>query len=1059
MDQTIRRFWPIKRKSLKNPTKPETTEVPTLPALPVLSHFEYNISYEATVSGPPPEVGSLPMKPSSDAKPRKSFGHYRARSTGLQEFRTVAEKDTQSRATSSGEIKPILVAISRPATAIGKQLHHTESGNNGASLPPVPVAPPLDMTAALAVPNKAHDFQLAPKRHVDIMSFAAATGKHIEAYNEEIAERNLDLVAVAKKSTTTTYTPKKRYQEDVASRRAASMGYSYKKEAPLLKLPADRLSKPLNSSVVKRRPVNAAQQPYKHEGEVLPSAQKMVSTPGSAAHHSRNASANFKKLTPLPPISQEQSVEEGERVDPILENDSRPTTEQKSQEEGKSQRTTRYPSLHGKKLLAEAGQPTSYPPLTKLSTRANEGPSVASGSTRDHRQPLNSNAYEAPIVEYAELAAPTNYPIAHGLDSKQPASSSSQQTADNSPLRPHPLSSRTSSADQARSLSSFGYSRDTLHRTYMDLTGDEPEPLSKVSTTSQNLDYLETPVVAQAQTNTLQLQRAQLPGSDSYHNPGFIASLDPADGSTSSRRKYWTENRQSMRWSGAFSDNGIFDNTQPLAFSGITTMSSMSPTSRPIHKRSRATESSRTARSGDSILHSPTLQRAPFSDIEKSSYAGAKSHHVAVRSLDSRTKAPIIVTPPGAPTRPDSSQGPAASQTPHPVYTSPESLDSGDFIDPSRSFGVTARDFASTPSRQSTARPQAPRQRSQPLTAVATRPRAPRQKSEGGLLQDKQSTPRPHVRGEYMSNSTANGIHELPVSQSPQNTPQVNHIDNHQDELIIPPFDEGEFARKQAQARAALLRLQMSLEEIWDMSPGRPDSSTQRHVAKQILDQTHMVQPEDLGSADAPTSIYHEQMDYQSKKKVNRPTQLRVQSENVVTHRHALLRAQSENIFTMHHGYTKHGPRAFPSVHSFVTVAPTATAAKPLTLAAGHTKTSSAGSASHSYNYANSNATNSSSNRTPTLPNPPLTPVLPSPSGTEVSETEVSLSNFPVPQSPEERGRASDAELERPKTARMHSQKSSASTQASAYSIPHHMVPRRDSSRRDQLDEAADTWS
>ena len=217
------------------------------------------------------------------------------------------------------------------------------------------------------------------------------------------------------------------------------------------------------------------------------------------------------------------------------------------------------------------------------------------------------------------------------------------------------------------------------------------------------------------------------------------------------------------------------------------------------------------------------------------------------------------------------------------------------------------------------------------------------------------------------------------------------------------------------------------------MPPGRPDSSAQRHVARQILDQDRKPQSEEKKTSAPPTSMYYEKKEYQSRAETNRPAPLRTPSEDTS-------KASSG------YSYEKAGPNSFAqSVYSAVTIAPSTT--RPPTTN-GHTKSSSAGSASHSYNYANGASTNNGSRALSTLPNPPLTPVLPSPSGTEVS-----LSSFPMPQAPEFRGRIPAVENDRPQTARMHSTKSSVASIASVYSIPHHMVPSRDSSRRDTFDK------
>ena len=1036
MDQAIRRFWPIRRKSLNKSVRPEITEVAQLPAL---SGLEYNKAYETTVSGPPPEVGSLPIKPSDEAKPRKSFGHSKARSGGLQEFRAVVDKDAHSRATSTG-IQPVLVGISRPAQSGSKSQNVMESGNNMGNLLPAPDASRPITAMSLPESRKAQKLQPTPKRHVDIMAFAAATGKYLEGYNEDVAERNLDLTAVANGSSTTTYEPKSRYQEEVATRNAAAAGYLYVKEAPRISVPIAGRSNTMHSrNITENEQVTARQQAYKHEERAVSSAEKTRAIQDPAAYHSRNGSATIKNSTPLPPISQELSVEDAERAIHGLENDLHTTAQDQSQNDLESERVPRYPSTQSKGVLMEIGQSSSYQPLLNLATRANEGRPIANGNARDHEHPLYSNPYEVPATHVTGSTVQRVDQITHQPTSRQTPNSSSQQYGDGSFRRLGKSSSRTSSADHVRPASSLSHSRDTSNRTFLDLTQDAPEPLSQVSSGSPNLDYLESPVVAQAKTDLLQVRRAHVVDSDSYNYRDVITPPDSTNKGFISTRNLQTREGHSNRWSEAFSDNGSFLAEQPLAFSGVTTVSSVSPASRPISKFSPAAESSRIARLREPTKQSSTSRRTPSSDTARPRATDEvkDSQHMTARSLDSRTKAPTfyVGTTPRTYGQPDSQPSHSAIQTPQVVYTSPESLSSSDFIDPSRAFGVTARDFASTPSRQSITRSHASRQRSEPYASEANRPPASRQDLVQKLSQEQKAAPRRHLGFEHKSNDAGSSITPLPAINSAQISSQFDHVDTPPKELTASSFDEAEFARKQAQARAAILRLQMSLEEQYDVSPGRPDSSAQRHIARQILDQTRKVNKEDFKVLNAPTSKYYERKEYQSKARTNRPAPLQTPSEEITT---------SGNI------YDDQGPNSFQqSVHSSVTVPSTDT--RPL--ANGYSKFSSAGSASHSYNYANSFGTNGNTRAPPNLSNPPLTPVLPSPSGTEVSGTEVSLSSFPMPRSPEQRGRKLVSEPERPRASRMNSQKSSVSTLASVYSIPHHMVPARDSSRRDHFED------
>jgi hypothetical protein len=1028
MEAQLRRFWP-RRKSLKKSAKPDVIEVPYVPAR---SGFEYNDSYEATVSGPPPQVGAFPRKPSDDKKLKKSFGHAKAQSAGLQECRTVVEKDAHLRARSTGGIQPILLGISRPITRGSMHKDRIDTGTH-ASAPAVPAVPRLNPTASLPSsattrvntvtslpqPRKAQKFQSTNKRHVDIMSFATATGRYMEGYNEEVAERNLDLVALANESATTTSAPISRYQEDVATRNAALTGYRSKVTSRMRSVPEGGRANSLSNDVVLKSTA-AIQRGYKHEGVISTSTKPMRSPHDSIAHHSRSGSGTSKTSIPLPPITQELSAEDAHRIIPGLGDNQIPDPKNQDQQGMEYEEIiTRYPSLHCRNILS-SGQSSSHP---KSTTRANESRPIANGNLKDHVNPLFSNPYEAPGFENAETDVRRVDPSTNRLTSRHTSSGLPQHLGDSTSRIQGDAASRTSSLGNSRAASSLS----NRNRTFMDLTEDEPETLSRYM--SQDIDYVESPVLAQAKTDMLHVRRAQAVGSNTYTQHDMITPPDSADNGVMDTRSLRAPRPQSRRWSGAFSDSGSFSNEQSLAFSGVTIVSSMSPASRAVSKFNTVSERSRTGKSHAEPNQSSKSRRTPFSDTARPRVKEGEATHTRAGSLKTRDLGQASTSLLNS----ASNQGLPPTQTPQTFYTSPESLTSRDFVDPSRTSGVAARDFAATPSRWSTIHASAPRQQSQPPPAEASRLPATRQRSDP-IVPHEQRTPRRHLGFEHKSSGYPSNFLELPVIKEPSKSPQLDHVDTPEKELMASSFDEEEFARKRSQARAALLRLQMSLEEQYDMSPGRPDSSAQRHVARQILDQNRPSQAEGKHAPNAPTSMYYEKKDYQSKAKTNRP---------------APIRTPSEDSLKSAGGYTKQGTNSFASsVYPAVTVAPSNL----------HIKSSSAGSASHSYNYAN-NTNGFNAARSSNLPNPPLTPVLPSPAGTEVS-----LSAFPMPttasQSPEQiqRGQMSTAEPERPRTARKHSAKSSVASIASVYSIPHHMVPARDSSRRDQFDEKVEAW-
>lgn len=889
----------------------------------------------------------------------------------------------------------------------------------------------LNTATSLPQPRTAKRFQPVVKRHLDIMSFAAANGNHLEGYNEEVAARNLDLKNLASQSATTLTVPVSKYQEDVATRNAATMGYKYKPSTHTQSVPGGHRSNSLDSTAAMNASSSAIPAAYRHEGMTVP--RKTRSVHESAAYHSRNGSTTSKSSTVLPATIQEFSVEDVGPKTPWLEEQHQYEAVQRREQTAEPESAfTRYPSMKGKNILESSNQRAPIPPLPKMMTRANQSRPIATSSSKEYGHPLHSNPCEAPLAEHVNYAKRGSETRHERLSLRQKPSKSSQYPGDNLSRRTGVSLSRSSSADRGRPTSSSTYNGDVGNRTFMDLSKDEAEKQSQYE--SPNPEYQESLMLAQAAADMVQVDGAQLVGSTSSQYSGLITPSETEDYGTSGKRLS-AFNRQSKRWSSAYSDTGSLRSEQPLAFSAVTTLSSTSPATRPTSKFSQAAENSRIAKSRERTSRGSTSRRAPSSDITRPSTSneGADRSHRKTLDPPENIKASTFYddTPSEAFIE---QQDHTAIQSSQVLYTSPESLSSGDFTDPSHVFGVLTRDFAATPSRQSTVRQQPPRQNS--LTHVPgypTRPELPRQTSQPTISREQKYATRRLLGYEHISSDTVSDFDELPSIHEPSRSPQLDHVDNPVKELTASYFDEAEFARKQAQARAALLRLQMSLEEQYDMSPGRPDSSAQRHVARQILDQNRKPRSEAKKTSAPPTSMYYEKKEYQSRAKTNRPAPLRTPSEDTS-------KASSG------YSYEKAGPNSFAqAVYSAVTIAPTTT--QPLTTN-GHTKSFSAGSASHSYKHANSASTNNGSRGASTLPNPPLTPVLPSPCGTEVS-----LSSFPMPQPPEFRGRRPAVEHDRPRTARMHSTKSSVASIASVYSIPHHMVPSRSSSRRDTFDQ------
>jgi hypothetical protein len=95
--------------------------------------------------------------------------------------------------------------------------------------------------------------------------------------------------------------------------------------------------------------------------------------------------------------------------------------------------------------------------------------------------------------------------------------------------------------------------------------------------------------------------------------------------------------------------------------------------------------------------------------------------------------------------------------------------------------------------------------------------------------------------------STANGVKALPRRYSPRDDDTNGHI--HPPPLSQPTFDESEFAQKQAEAREALIRLQLSLNENFLTKPSPTSRSTRSSHPKHIYSFSD-------GRPAAPSSIF-----------------------------------------------------------------------------------------------------------------------------------------------------------------------------------------------------------
>ena len=170
----------------RNKSKPPAPRDP-----PPQDSFQTTSSYAAVSSGPAPKVGALPLKPSQDKKPRRSFSHTKANSDALQQTGHLAQSANIGRPrTSSGSVKPFFVGVSRPADSSGIPSGPSSRGTSidvsaiaAPALAEPPPVPPL--------PKDLDSFR-GPRYH-DIMQYAAMQQVSRATFNEHVATRNIAL--------------------------------------------------------------------------------------------------------------------------------------------------------------------------------------------------------------------------------------------------------------------------------------------------------------------------------------------------------------------------------------------------------------------------------------------------------------------------------------------------------------------------------------------------------------------------------------------------------------------------------------------------------------------------------------------------------------------------------------------------------------------------------------------------------------------------------------------------------------------------------------------------
>ena len=368
------------------------------------------------------------------------------------------------------------------------------------------------------------------------------------------------------------------------------------------------------------------------------------------------------------------------------------------------------------------------------------------------------------------------------------------------------------------------------------------------------------------------------------------------------------------------------------------------------------------------------------------------------------------------------------------LYTTPESLSSGDFVNPSRAFGVRTRDFATSPSKNHAAVGSLS-SLAESQDEVDEPPAKPTNKAKqtnhvAFLTTPTQYSP-PAQYSSHFDNSASRTVKPRLATKRPESVlggPDPTHLQKLVDDVArmtspvprtrakanSPVFDEEEYAKKQAAAHAAIMRLHQTMKENLDQS----FAFQVRHTgsSSEVGDSVPHIRSyidlsDEVGRPIAPASLFSKSRVPTSTYRDNRPGR-------------APLRTQSPSTNMQAPTSTPKSARDWP--------APVNTPSENITRS------------NKDLPKINTVAELEAGTRTPvsaiSRPGDPFSTMSPiSPDNSSAPPSAHSA------QSPE-RGRTTTSK--RPPHARIASTASNAST-ASAFSIPQHKVPARSSSARD----------
>lgn len=801
--------------------------------------FQQTSSYATVSSGPPPKIGALPLKPSQEKQTRMPLAHSKTKSDELQQVSPGAESANIGRPRTSAGVKPYFVGVSKPnssALPSGPSSRRTSIGvatANGASRPPVPALP------------RGLDNLRGPRYH-DIMQFASKQQISRTTFNEHIATRNMALPRksvdifetevnqvsggryneyVAMRNIELTRQSIDCFEEDVALRnpvppdtqhssieaaRASTEGRRYhsrdssvdntaNKTTAHRVISADTSANIQVSRTGKGKPLNT-----ENSGHILGSdvgskrnALRLQSAqPAKHASHSRQHSSRLKNLSgdlssiPQSRVADVTPPEWLSRVNTAVSSDARtrsmtaaipprfPNLGTVDVRDSKHHRANEEFQTPAQRFWDGRHQPSHHSTSRSMSM-------LEASPGRDAFRP---NTAAAPRIVFTERSMLRERPFqgaSNGATAKVPSDMRQASAGSDTSFRAPSTGKSTTSSIKKRI--------DVSGRTVMDLTDERGDRSADNANRSIHHDLAgESQRRTSHNIQTPNLSRGQLEPSTVSASENLVLSETDASKLPPLSR---TVSPQVGK-----SDESYVTSTLPLATapSKISSPATLSGNSR--HSPSAATSKS------VGVCNATDSQAASLYDettIAIDSVAGKsrKQEQIVHQDWDE-----------------------TAFQQPEQVYATPESLKSSDFTDPSRAFGVTARDFAVSPIHK---------------RGQGTSKQAPGPQEEAGA----------HKHTPILTKLPAKQdkvVHHISSFTLPAKQPRARR--SSQDAIA---FDEDAFGRKQAEARLALLKLERDLQENFSFAFDSLKNAT-AHAEQSHL---HDLALED-GAAKAPVSRF-----------------------------------------------------------------------------------------------------------------------------------------------------------------------------------------------------------